>query len=417
MAATVMWHTSAQSGAPQVTNAWGSLVALLDAVLVNGWGSKTVATLTSTAAGVATATVTAGHTFVKGQVVQVAGATETGYNGYWTVTGITATTFTYQMDVPGTVRTATTTTSITAKASPCRWTKTFTGTNKGAYRGSSASTTNHLLVDNSLRSGYTTTWAKFASVGIVSALSDVNTITGIQAPYEVTNPTRNWVTGANASEPGWAKWWHGRSDLYDVKMGDGGTGNRDWVLVGNGKFFYLFVKAAPGNTYGGYYAYAYGDLTSYAVAGDSTGTLLVASEAASEGWAGEGGDGGLIISESTKGHWLLRSYTQLGLPVRWMIASPLGLGERMVSGKGPIAYPNGPDNGLWTMPIRVVEEGMHVRGELPGLYWLPQYKPVADGAQWQQVVNGSTRTMMAVAVAWNGDAQGAFVAIDLTGPW
>lgn len=417
MAASVFWHASYLSGAPALTNSWGSLTALLDACLVNGYGVKTVATLTSGVGGVATVSITAGHQFVAGQVVEIAGAAQSNYNGKWVVIGATATTFTYQMDDPGSIRTATTTTSITAKTPSLGWAKPNTGTNRGAYKAP-AGNRNLLVVDNSQRAGYDTAWAKWASVGIASAISGINPInvTGIQAPYDPTNPSRNWTQAGTGGDWGWSKWVHART-TGDLAAGDGGAGNRDWLLIGNDKFFHLFLKQAP--AWGGFVHYAFGDINSYVTSSDSTGTLLISSDGSYEQQPGDANEVGLAISLAYRGKWLLRNHTQLGLPVRAAGAPPLNLiNAAMASGRGPMPYPHGPDNGLWLMPMLLVEDGLNtVRGEVPGLYFTPQYKPMGHGALIQQVIDGTTRTLMAVGLhGWSEDA-GGLVFVDLTGPW
>ena len=52
---SVKWARSTMPGAPVLTRAAGSLIGLLDALLVNGWGQQT-ATSVVVAGGVATAT-------------------------------------------------------------------------------------------------------------------------------------------------------------------------------------------------------------------------------------------------------------------------------------------------------------------------------------------------------------------------
>ena len=108
-----------------------------------------------------------------------------------------------------------------------------------------AAAQNILLIDNSLKTpNYTTGWAKWANVGIVEDLSDIDTIVGAQAPYDPNNPTQNWkqVTG---SQWGWYKWYHARGGQYE-SAGDSGAGARNWVLVGDDRLFYLFCTNAAG---------------------------------------------------------------------------------------------------------------------------------------------------------------------------
>ena len=177
---TVKYFNSGMTGAPQISNNWGDLVTMLDACLVNGFALKAIDTLTCVD-GVATATISAGHAYRSEQVVEIAGADQPAYNGQFRVIATTATTFTFA--VTGTpVSPATSATSLSAKVAPLGWEKAFAGTNKAAYRSKNpASPQNLLLIDNSLKTpNYTTSWAKWANVGIVEDLSDIDTIVGAQ---------------------------------------------------------------------------------------------------------------------------------------------------------------------------------------------------------------------------------------------
>ena len=73
---TVKWARSDMPGAPVLTRAAGSMAALLDAFLVEGWGLQ-AATSVVIASGVATATFAADHTAAMHSVVEVAGAART----------------------------------------------------------------------------------------------------------------------------------------------------------------------------------------------------------------------------------------------------------------------------------------------------------------------------------------------------
>ena len=182
---TVKYFNSGMTGAPQISNNWGDLVTMLDACLVNGFALKAIDTL-NFASGIATATISTGHAYRPFQVVEIAGADQPEYNGSFRVLTTTTTTFTYA--VTGTpVSPATTTTNLSAKVAPLGWEKPFAGTGKAAYRSKSPqSPQNILLIDDSLKTpGYTTTWAKWANVGIVEDLSDIDTIVGAQFPVWV----------------------------------------------------------------------------------------------------------------------------------------------------------------------------------------------------------------------------------------
>ena len=71
---TVKWARSDMPGAPLLTRAAGSMAALLDALLVDGWGTQATTSVV-VASGVATATFATDHAAALHSVVGVTGAT------------------------------------------------------------------------------------------------------------------------------------------------------------------------------------------------------------------------------------------------------------------------------------------------------------------------------------------------------
>ena len=82
MSNTVVWYDSAETGAPTLNNAAGSLDAVLHACLVTGFRVLTLDSVTVTA-NVATATVTSGHGYGNGRIVEMAGAAAGGRLAGW----------------------------------------------------------------------------------------------------------------------------------------------------------------------------------------------------------------------------------------------------------------------------------------------------------------------------------------------
>jgi len=418
---TVKYFNSGMAGAPQVSNAWGDLISLLDACLITGFNLKAIDTLTADA-GIATATVSTGHGYVPEQIVLVEGAEQPEYNGEVRVLATTTTTFTYA--ITGTpVSPATSTTSLTAKVAPLGWEKPFAGTQKAAYRSKNpASPQNLLRIDDSLKTpSYTTSWAKWANVGIVEDLADIDTIVGAQAPFDPSKPTQNWKQVA-ANQWGWYKWYHARQAGYD-NSGDGGGGARNWVLVGDDRVFYLFCTHQAGYNWYGRTSYCFGDITSFKP-GDQYATVLAADDIywsnSSAGYAsypGQSSGYGLAMSLDYTGKVLLRNYTQLGNPVRFGVTS-LNLGNnQQVCGRGPMPFPNGPDYSLWLLPTYVREESGHMRGLMPGMFWMPQDRPYSDQTIVDNVVGQEGRRFLLVRSQYSSDTEGAQFAFDITGPW
>lgn len=416
---SVKYFNSGMPGAPQIANNWGDLVSMLDACLVNGFALRAIDTLTF-ANGIATATISSGHAYQPFQVIEIAGANQPEYNGQFRVIATTATTFTYA--VTGTpVSPATTSTSLTAKVAPLGWEKPFSATHKAAYRSKSPqSPQNLLLIDNSLKTpGYTTTWAKWANVGIVEDLSDIDTIVGAQAPYDPNNPTKNWRQ-VEADQWGWYKWYHARHYGYE-NTGDGGGGNRNWVLVGDDRLFFLFVTNAAGFSWYGRNCYCFGDITSFKP-GDNYATVLAADDnywgmRNYEHFPGQFGGYGLTQSLDFTGKVLLRNHTQLGNPVRFGVTSLNTNNGQQICGRGPMPFPNGADYSLWLLPTYVREESGHMRGLMPGMLWMPQDRPYSDLTIVDNVVGQAGKRFLLVRTQYSWETEGAQIAFDITGPW
>ncbi len=416
---TVKYYNSGMPGAPQISNNWGDLVNMLDACLVNGFGLKAIDSLTF-ANGIATATITTGRAYLPNQVVMISGAEQPEYNGEFRVLSTTTSSFTFA--VTGTpVSPATTTSTLSAKVAPLGWEKPFSGTNRGAYRSKNPqSPQNILLVDNSLKTpGYTTTWAKWANVGIVEDLSDIDTIVGSQAPFDPNYPTQNWKQVA-ANQWGWHKWHHARGTQYE-SAGDSGSGNRNWVLIGDDRLFFLFCTNAAEYNWYGRNLYCFGDINSFK-AGDNYGTVLCSDDNYSGNgsyWSypGQCDGGGLIHSLDFTGKVLLRNHTQLGNPVRFGVTSLDTNNSSQVCGRGPMPFPNGADYSLWLLPTYVRQEDGHMRGILPGRLWMPQDRPYSDQTIVDNVVGQAGKKFLLVRSQYSNEAEGAQVAFDITGPW
>jgi hypothetical protein len=99
----------------------GSLIAQLKLALCDGFNLKSVSTLTRTST-TANVYVSTGHGFKDKQVVLIAGANETAYNGEYEITYVDANNFTYTVaGSPATPATGT----ITAKAASLGWTAIY----------------------------------------------------------------------------------------------------------------------------------------------------------------------------------------------------------------------------------------------------------------------------------------------------
>ena len=96
---TVRYYDVTMSGAPALSGTAGALIGVLDACLVDGFGSVTLDSA-AVASNVATRSISTGHGFAMigdtGSVIRIAGATPSGLNGDWRVASVPgSTTFTF----------------------------------------------------------------------------------------------------------------------------------------------------------------------------------------------------------------------------------------------------------------------------------------------------------------------------------
>ncbi len=424
MSYPVKFFHSGMQGAPVLSNNWGDLIGVLDACLVTGFNLKAVDSITS-AAGVATATVSTGHGYKVDQIVFITGCEQTAYNGEQRVTGVTASTFTFA--VTGTPASpATTQTSISCKVAPLGWEKAFSGTNKAAYRSTDPASPRHYLrVDDSVKAqvapynAYDTNWAKWANVGICENMTDIDTIVGAQAPFDPLWPEQNWKQRAN-DQWGWHKWYHARTGGYE-SYGDSGAGARQWVIIGDGRLFYYFTTNGPGYNWYSMIGYCFGDPISFK-AGDAYSTILNADDNFNPQsywqYPGQGCGYGLARSLDWTGKTMLRDYTQLGNPIRWGICSLNTNNGQQYSGYGQsIPWPNGPDFALWLMPAYIRQENGHLRGLMPGYRWVLQDRPYSNLTIIDNVVNEPGKKFLMVRCQQDSENERSTIAFDITGPW
>lgn len=425
MAYPVKFFHSGMADAPVLSNNWGDLVGLLDACLVTGFNLKTINSLTATA-GVATATINSGHSYVIDQIVTINGCDQAAYNGEQRITGITASTFTF--DVTGNPATpATTQSNITCKVAPLGFEKAFSGTNKAAYRSTNPASPRHYLrVDDDIKpdrgfGAYDTTWAKWANVGICESMTDIDTSTGAQAPFDPLAPTKNWVS-TQANHWGWYKWYHGRTSNNETS-GAHNAGPRRWVIIGDDRLFYFYTTYGPNYDWYSMVGYVFGDPISFKP-GDAYATILQAEDADSSlhyySFPGQRMNWGGVMNTSRDwmGKVMLRNYTQVGNTIRWGVTSLNTNNSSQISGyEQGIPFPNGPDFALWLLPTYIQQEDGHMRGLLPGVRWVAQN--ITDGhlSVVDNVVNEGGKKFLIVRYDWAGNKERCAAAFDITGPW
>ncbi len=240
----VKFFSNENTGAPQLENTWGCLIDVLDACLVDGFGSQTVSTLTASSTTV-TATFGSVHNFKQHQVVKINGANQAEYNGEHRILEVPNTnSITFQLAAAPSVTTATG--AITCSLPALGWEKKYSGVNKAVYKGQNGLDPMFLRVDASLPDGYTTTWAKSAKITVSDSMTDIDTFNGNQMPFDSNNPNLNHVFANNRN--GWFKWfysversiYYGTPKTYLIENEGGKGGATRWMIVGSNEFF-LFI--------------------------------------------------------------------------------------------------------------------------------------------------------------------------------
>lgn len=381
---------SAMTGAPVLSGTAGSLIAVLDACLVNGFGLQTATSLV-VARGIATLTFPSGHSFEQDAIALVAGATPSGLNGEKRI--LTTTTNTATFDATG-ISDQTATGTITAKMAPAGWVKEFSGTNLAAYRASNVESTRmYLRVDdtgttNSRVVGYET-------------MSDVNTGVG---PF----PTTTQISGGG--------WW--------PKANAANATARAWTVVADSKGLILHIHAAtssPGIAGG---IWSFGDFASLK-SGDAYACVLhcTTSDQSNLGSASSQSLEWCYASTGYGGNYLPRSFTMLGGSVAANHLAPDFVNPNAsgyASQSGSPLYPNGPDNGLVLSKKVIVEVGVCRRGTYRGMYITPQNCSTAFS--WRDKIDGhgelTGRKLMALKCGSPAaTTNSGVVFVDITGPW
>ncbi|RKG50348.1 hypothetical protein D7V68_03625 [Acinetobacter cumulans] len=382
----IKFFVHSNNNAPQLQNAYGSMIGVLDACLVNGVSLGPVSTLTAVGTTV-TAVFGTAHNLMQYQVLKITGANQAEYNGEHRILSVpNATSVTFQLANTPSVATATGT--IIASLPPLGWEKPFSSTNeagggKAAYRSKNVLLPSRpfLRVVDELDPVYTATYAKFAKVGIVEDMADINTMLGVQAPFNSTIPGRNWVgTGSGAAAiNGWARWYYAHNRAFGTLQGtDTDTpvsGSRSWILVGNTDYFYILPTATPSNTTA--LPYGFGCFKSL-LNSDSACNFLSAtlSDSFADSTQPKQRYTPLSGNNTTEQKILLqRGYTQ---SAQYFTGSNISLGVTgsIQSGLSDYIGPYSLTSVAVFAPVFINETVL--RGEIPNLYWLFQDKPYAN---------------------------------------
>ena len=251
----------------QLKNEWGSIVKVLDEVLVYGSNEQNILSITTvedvqdSRYWVSTVLLNENHKFEKDiHIVEITNSAENTYNRLFRVQDVGSNFIKIAFDKTKTPNKPTdvTSTGVKIKLAPLGYVKTYSDTNKAIYKTGSGNTC-YLRVDDSCPVGYDPTWTKFARVGIYS---DINNFDDIQprpgrlkAPYYPEDPFRNEIPEGSGVSGfyGEAKWYYAvrsnSSNPAETDVVDTST-NAPFQVIGDNRTFYLF-NCLFNTTYGG----------------------------------------------------------------------------------------------------------------------------------------------------------------------
>lgn len=390
---SVKFFTDDMVGAPTISGTAGALIAVLDACLVNGFGSKT-ATSVTVSGGIATVAFAGGASAATAQaVILVEGATGawTNLNGEQKVLSANTTTVTFATALPNGTATGT----ITFKIAPLGWTKVYGGTNKAVYKPSVIEASSALLrVDD--------TGTTSARVRMYETMSDIDT---------GTNPAPT-----DAKVNGGLYWW--KSNAASAEM-------RRYIIFGDSRNVYLgMAPYQTGVATPIAVVHAFGDLDSYKSGDAYCGVLFGEAATTYANNSGSATCGGAGAQAQ-----LMRSQVGIGVAVnadrRPLVGGSSASSGSDNSGLGP--FPASVNNGLFLTRMVVGQNPMAAagpRGLLPGILYVPQSG--ANGGYFLRgtIVDGtgefSGKKIYAVLQSSSQISNSSYdypVFFDLTGPW
>ena len=377
-------------GAPILNGQAGSMIALLNACLKDGFDIKAATSLTVDS-GVATLAFTGSHSATVESVVLVAGSSVADLNGEQKITAIGV----------GFVKFATAaadgaaTGSISFKMAPAGWTQPFTGTNIATYKSADPMSTGMILrVDdpgtlNCRVVGY-------------EQMSDVNTGVG-------RFPAAAQITGGG----------------YWAKSSVASAAPAMWVLFADGRKVILHVAPyyAASITNNGGVTRGFGDDLAFRPGGDPYACSINYSASTN---AAVQSDGGLDVNSSINNNSMPRPYTGLGSATQHggypYTGSPTVSGSDSFFG----LFPSAIDGGLrLCKKYFATSTSQPPRSDLPGLFHAPQQNLLDTfktldlvggtgnlGGRRLMVLNPSTAYTVAPLASGTGAS-----FVDITGPW
>ena len=418
---TVKVYFSDQAGAPVLTGQVGSLINVLDAVLVNGYNEVNVASMTRSGSTVTVTTSTA-HGYENpilrthnqngvGNICTIAGAAQTDYNGDWAISYVSDTMFTFNIGAATPVTPATGT--MTTKRAGAGFSKAFADTNRAAYRSNDLTSRRHYVQVNDIADCPNGQGARYAG------WRGFESMTGIDQ-WEYPFPT---VAGSA-----------GTFGQYFCKSSALDGNSRAWSVFSDGKFFFFWVSPNRSgldfavDTYSRLYGFgdfkttvpdAYGTIISGSLSVETSFSYLYAAGSgcgfmapSSNVWGGAiPGIGWVCVARRYNG--MATPVWAAGLTADLTMQAAAATGLECIGFRPILPWPNPIDNRMYVQQIKVTDGG-NIRGSLP--YYQGAHGVIhAQREIVNNVVGLEGRTLMFMRAAPGHTAYTGGAYIDITG--
>lgn len=387
---SVKWAVSSMVGAPTLNGTAGSLIAVLDAFLVNGFATKAVDSAQVTS-GVCRMAITGASAALDHCVIQLAGVTGSGavLNGLQRVKTAAASYVEFACDLPDGALTGT----ITFKIAPLGWEKVFAATHLAVYRSADPSGSRMFLrIDD-------------------SAPTNAR-VTGYEDMTGVSSGVGAFPTAAQVAGGG-----------YWPKANAASVDARAWTVFGDSRGFVLHVHTATSSKGSSGSVWSFGDFDSLR-SGDAYACALscaigdVAAQTAAQSGTLE------FVGAAVGTVYVARSFTGLGSCVAARQGcesfAPADAVAGSVSASAVPQYPNGAGNALVLSRKVLIEPAVALRGRMRGIHVPVQNCHLAFALGDLVDAEGplAGRKLMAVKCGSPaGVASQGVIFMDISGPW
>lgn len=385
----VRYFNSEMRGAPVLSGTTGAFIALLDALLVNGFGQVT-ATSVTVAGGVATVNLQPSQGFSEQVVVEVAGATPESLNGLARVTAATATSVSFPTSAPDGTATGT----ITIRVAPVGYEKVFSGPNKAVYRSTDVRGSRFFLRVEEVASSPT------VRVRAYESMTDVDT--GVGA----------FPTAAQAPNGGY--WYRAAGvDATPIR----------YDIAADSRFILSAIRWAP--AYGGQFVAqhlrGFGDPIALKQGGDHYACALSCALLEAPNSAVTASFDMSSLNANSGAIYVARSFDQSAGSTPSL--SYAYVGDNAMSGAVATvgAFPSGVDGELKFSRRYIATDASSrlPRAEIPGVLHVPQSGLLGKIAARDTVQGGGAlagRTLLALLGGADASVSNVYF-VDITGPW